>query len=162
MKQKSNKGFTLLEVLIAVLVLSIGLLGLAGLQLTGLRNNHSANLRGQATQFAYDMVDQVRANPVGLAAASYNSPTSASTATCLTTEGCTPAQLAQHNMFEWLADITNALPDGDAIICLDESPEDGTSAAKACSGGGTIYAVKVWWTDDRSGTEKLFVTTVAF
>ncbi len=162
MKQKLNKGFTLLEVLIAVLVLSIGLLGLAGLQLTGLRNNHSANLRGQATQFAYNMVDRMRANPVGLAAALYNKPTPASTAACLTTTGCTPTQLAQHDMFEWLANITSTLPDGDAIICLDTTPEDGTSAAKACSGGGTIYAVKIWWTDDRSGTEKRFVTTVAF
>jgi len=162
MKQKSQKGFTLLEVLIALLVLSVGLLGLAGLQLTGLRNNHSAQLRGQATQFAYDMVDQMRANPVGMAASAYNSPTGASTANCLTTTGCTPAQMAKHDMSEWEASIAATLPDGKAIICLDADPEDGTSALKACSGGGSIYAVKIWWTDDRSGTEKRFVTTVAF
>jgi len=165
MNKKSNKGFTLLEVLIAVLVLSIGLLGLAGLQLTGLRNNHSAQLRGQATQFAYDMVDQMRANPVGMGASAYNSPTATATASCLTSipaTGCTPAQMAEQDMFEWAANIAAALPDGDAIVCLDATPEDGTSAAKACSGGGSVYALKLWWTDDRSGAEQRFVTTVAF
>lgn len=162
MKQKINKGFTLLEVLIAVLVLSIGLLGLAGLQLTGLRNNHSAHLRGQATQFAYDMVDQMRANPVGMAVSAYNNPSASATAACLTTAGCTPAQMAEHDMFEWTTNIAATLPDGDAIVCLDATPEDGTSGAKGCSGGGSVYAVKIWWTDDRSGTEKRFVTTVAF
>jgi type IV pilus assembly protein PilV len=59
---KCNRGFTLLEVLVAVLVLSIGLLGLAGLQAASLRNNHSGYLRSQATILAYDYIDRMRAN----------------------------------------------------------------------------------------------------
>jgi len=48
--------------LVAMLVLAIGLLGLAGLQVVGLRNNQSAYLRAQATQLAYDMADRMRTN----------------------------------------------------------------------------------------------------
>ncbi len=54
-------GATLIEVLVAIVVLSVGLLGLAGLQMTGLQSNHSAYLRSQATLLAYDLADQMRA-----------------------------------------------------------------------------------------------------
>lgn len=57
-----NRGFTLIEVLVAVFVLSIGLLGLAGLQATSLRNNHGGYLRSQANILAYDLIDRMRAN----------------------------------------------------------------------------------------------------
>ena len=60
-RQRKQDGFTLLEVLIALLVLSIGLLGLAALQTVGLRSNQMANLRTLATQRAYDISDQMRA-----------------------------------------------------------------------------------------------------
>lgn len=58
---RSQAGFTLLEVLIALLVLSIGLLGLAALQAAGLRSSHGAYLSSQATLLAYDMADRIRA-----------------------------------------------------------------------------------------------------
>ena len=59
---KSERGMTLIEVLVAVLVLAIGLLGLAGLQMTGLKSNHSAYLRSQTTLLAYDLTDRMRVN----------------------------------------------------------------------------------------------------
>ncbi|MEJ2108263.1 MAG: type IV pilus modification protein PilV [Acidiferrobacteraceae bacterium] len=61
----NQRGFTLTEVLIAVLVLAVGLLGLAGLQLAGMKSNHSAYLRSQATIVAYDLLDRMRADPAG-------------------------------------------------------------------------------------------------
>jgi type IV pilus assembly protein PilV len=60
--RRNASGFTLLEVLIAVLILSIGLLGLAGLQITSLKFNHSAYMRTAATNLAYDMTDRMRVN----------------------------------------------------------------------------------------------------
>ena len=57
-----QRGFTLLEVLIAVMLLAVGLLGLAGLQAVSLRNNHSAYLRSQATMLTYDIIDSMRTN----------------------------------------------------------------------------------------------------
>ncbi len=58
----SCRGMTLLEVLIAVLVSCIGLLGLAGLQTASVRFNASAYYRSQATSLAYDLADRMRAN----------------------------------------------------------------------------------------------------
>jgi type IV pilus assembly protein PilV len=57
-----NAGFSLVEVLISALVLSIGLLGLAGLHVTGMRSNHSAFYRSQATVLSYEIIDRMRAN----------------------------------------------------------------------------------------------------
>ena len=77
---RQQAGFTLIEVLIAVLLLSVGLLGLAGLQTASLRNNGSALLRSQATTIAYDILDQMRA---GVSPANPNySPYETSGLTC--------------------------------------------------------------------------------
>lgn len=65
-------GFTLLEVLVSLLILSVGLLGIAGLQLTGLRSNQSAYVRSQATILAYDILDRMRANRAEAQAGGYN------------------------------------------------------------------------------------------
>jgi type IV pilus assembly protein PilV len=61
-RQHKISGFTLIEVLIAMLILSVGLLGLAGFQASSARNNTSAYNRSQATQLAYDLADRIRAN----------------------------------------------------------------------------------------------------
>ena len=60
--QRNDRGFTLVEVLVALLVLAVGLLGVLGLQVRGMANNHNAMLRSQASQFAYEMLDMMRAN----------------------------------------------------------------------------------------------------
>ncbi len=62
-----QSGFSLLEVLIAIVITSIGLLGLAAMQATGLRNNHSAYHRSQATVLAYDIADRMRSNASSMA-----------------------------------------------------------------------------------------------
>lgn len=133
MINKKN-GFTLIEVLITVLVLAIGLLGLAGLQVNSLRNNLSAEQRGKAAQLAYDMTDRMRSNTPGLA--DYINA-KAEDANCVKTPvvGCTPAQLAKHGKFEWERKVGNTLPGGQGAISLS----------------GAIYSVTVSWDDDRDG-----------
>jgi type IV pilus assembly protein PilV len=59
---KRERGTTLIETLVALLVLSIGLLGIAGMQMTSLQNNRGAHLRSQAQVLAYDIADRMRAN----------------------------------------------------------------------------------------------------
>ena len=61
---KSRSGFTLIEVMIAILVLGIGLLGFALLQTMSVRFSQSANYRTQATNLTYEMLDQMRANRI--------------------------------------------------------------------------------------------------
>lgn len=152
----------MLEVLIAILVVSFGLLGLAGLQATGLRNNHSAYMRSIATQSAYDIADRMRANKVGADALSYNM-TSTATPTdpgCIAA-GCSTGNMAIYDAFQWKTNLASLLPGGKGIVCLDTTPNDGTPTAVACTGTGTTYAIKIWWNDEKdpAATPKLFVTS---
>jgi type IV pilus assembly protein PilV len=119
-----NTGFTLVEILITVIVLSIGLLGLAGLQISGLRANMSSEARSKATLLANDIIERMRANPLGvqnpvaaadnqyagintasLACGSNPNPFCSSNsggATLVTAPGgCTPAQMAAFDAWVW-------------------------------------------------------------
>jgi len=100
-------GFTLLEVLIAVLVLSVGLLGLAGLQASSLRNNHSADLRSQATILGYGIADRMRANRTAALAGSYD------VAYASTPSG---SSIAGSDVSGWKTLLSSALPSGDGRI----------------------------------------------
>ena len=139
-----GRGFTLLEVLIAVVVLSIGLLGVAGLQALGQQSNHSAYLRSQATALAYDIIDRMRANNSGVSAGDYNSIDT--TANTYSDPGCASAtcsasQMAQYDMYDWQQELSTQLPTGNGKV---------TGA-----GSGSIYTVTVMWDDDRNGSASL-------
>ena len=154
--RQSSRGFTMLEVLIAIVVIAFGLLGVAGLQVVALKNNQSAGARLIATTLANDMVDRIKTNALGLISGDYDRPDvnayTTQVAACLSAGGCTPQQLAQNDRFEWAQLVAAALPGGRAIVCLDSTPDDGANAAApACDGAGTtLYAVKIWWNDDRN------------
>ncbi|PTN38085.1 type IV pilus modification protein PilV [Desulfonatronum sp. SC1] len=61
-RQRTPRGFSLLEVLVGLLILAIGLLGLAALQVRSLQHNNDAYFRSQATLMSYDIIDRMRAN----------------------------------------------------------------------------------------------------
>lgn len=148
----TSRGTTLIEVLVSLLILSIGLLGMVGLQTVSLRNTQTAYQRTQATLLTADIMERMRANPQGLNAGSYNNAGASLSAACLSVTGCSAAALALHDVAEWQAAVASALPAGAGVVCLDSSPEDGTPASPACDGAGNVYAIKVWWDDNRDGT----------
>ncbi|MBK7541914.1 MAG: type IV pilus modification protein PilV [Candidatus Competibacteraceae bacterium] len=162
---KSSAGFTLLEVLVALVVLSVGLLGLASLQVNGLRFNHSAYLRTQATLLAEELADRMRANRPGFVAGNYDNPANLTVvAACQTPAGCTSAQMAQTDVAQWRQSLAALLPTGQGVVCLDtvpvELPAASTPAAPSCD-GGTTYAIKIWWDDNRSGgANQRFIATL--
>lgn len=143
-----------------MLVLSFGLLGMAGVQSVSLRNNQAAFYRTQATTLTADMIERMRANKTGVANDDYDDATGAATAACFTVAGCTSGQMAAQDVLDWEAMVTAALPGGDAVVCLDSTGDDGTTGAQACDGSGNVYAIKIWWDDNRDGVaEQRYVTT---
>jgi len=175
--QKLSSGFTLLEVLVAVVVFSIGLLGLASLQVMGLRLNHDSLLRTVATIQANDMADRMRTNVAATslgAMSPYNNPSKAATGNpnCLGKDSsgnsadvsCTAEQMAQQDFYEWYASLSGSsattwspatqatMPSGTGVVCIDSTPNDGTPSAPGCDGviatpGKPIFAIKVWWVE---------------
>lgn len=127
-------GFTLLEVMVALVIFSIGLLGLAGLQSQSLRYNHSAYLQTQATFLAYDILDRMRANKETAQAGGYNAgfSTSGSNHDCNnSTVTCGTNQMAQFDIFEWKNLLSNSLPGGTGSV--------GQS--------GDVFTVTIQWDD---------------
>lgn len=150
--RRSQSGFSLIEVLVSALILAIGLVGVAGLQAMSLKNNQSAYMRSQASALAYDLADRMRTNVAGANAGYYDPANAAVRASCSTAVGCGPQQLAQNDISQWNAELAGNLPMGTGFVCIDSTPYDGASvAAPACDGTGTLYAVKVWWDDNRDG-----------
>lgn len=108
------RGFTLLEVMVALLVLSIGLLGIASLQATTVRFNHGAFLRSQATNLAYDITDRMRANRDEALAGSYDVAAFSDPApVCGAIAGATVAAL---DVSGWMSSLACALPAGNGRI----------------------------------------------
>lgn len=105
-----QQGFTLIEVLIATLVLSVGLLGLAGLNAVSVKMNHSAYLRSQATNLAYEIVDAIRANP----ASDYTG--SQKPTTCDTDFSRANTDIKTDDLNEWANNLACLLPRGQGNI----------------------------------------------
>lgn len=155
--KSQQMGFSLIEVLITLIVVSLATIGAAVLQLKAVQAGHSAYLHTQATLLAHDMSERMRANPAGLASKSYHLPTAKNVGGCFTISGCDQDEMAQSDMYEWAGNhsgsrIKQLLPEGAAVVCIDSTPDDGSSAAAACDGVGDVYAIKIWW---RENSEKM-------
>lgn len=161
---KNTHGFSLVELMVAVLILAVGLIGLAGLQVAGLRSNQVAYYRSIATQLAYDMTDRMKANVVGVQNGNYNNG-AAGTADCKTSM-CTPAELAEYDLATWNAALSSKLPNGKGLVCLPSSTTsapvigDSSNQTALCGTSGNVYIIRVWWDDDRGGsTTQGFLTS---
>lgn len=125
----------MIEILITLVVLSIGLLGIAGLQVTGLKSNRSAYYRSQATVIAYDMIDRMRTNVDGVAGGDYDDLDSTddhNDPDCISSvNGCSAASLAQNDIIEWTSDHLSVLPAGTGTVTKN----------------GDIFTVSVNWVE---------------
>lgn len=154
----------MLEVLIAIVVLSFGLLGLAGLQAAGLRASHQSSFRSIAAQQAYAMADRVRSADRGEGLAnSYHLAAPVAKPSCDTTAGCSASDRASNDGAKWNTQLAGLLPSGSVlaipggVVCRDQVLGDGTSpAAHGCDGVGSIFVVKIWWEENQTGSVERF------
>ena len=127
---RDQRGFTLIEILVTLFILAIGLLGLAGLLVEGMRNNQGAYLRTQASILAYDIADRMRANRDEAESGSYSGFTTEGASTnlpaCATQAGgCSSSQQADLDKAEWARQIQSfgsdmpMLPGGVGTIQFD-------------------------------------------
>lgn len=134
-------GFTLLEVLVAMVVLSFGLLGMAGLQGTSLRNNTMAYQRSQATILGFEIMESMRANRDVAQSGSYNIALSASPPSIT---GSGAAKVATEDLSAWFSRLGSSLPNGDGAISCDAN---------------NVCQVTVQWDAPGAGTQQFIVST---
>lgn len=122
--RKGGSGYSLIEVMVALFVLSIGMLGVAGLSIDALKDSRSSLYRNKAVSFAWDMAERIRANRAAAGDYDTDSTTGADQG-CFTTHSqvasqCTGTNLAAHDIWEWqqaLQDVNSGgLPSGSGTI----------------------------------------------
>jgi type IV pilus assembly protein PilV len=114
-----QKGFTLIEVMIAIVVFSFGLLGVAGVMTVAVKNNHNGYMRTQAAFLTTSIIDMMRRNQLGVfqglydgTYAGYSSVSSA----CVSGIGCDYAGLAARDVSQWSNMITQFLPNSSGTV----------------------------------------------
>jgi len=132
--QKRQAGFSLVEMLVATLVLSLGLLGIAGMQTLSLRNNNNSYMSTQANLMAYDIVDSMRANRDAALASSYNIAMSSSA----------PAGNAvwETDLRTWLGNV-GSLPNGDGSVDCDAANDVCTIKVRWAAYGDTVNLTSI-------------------
>jgi type IV pilus assembly protein PilV len=143
--RSGSSGFTLVEVMVSLVVLGIGLLGIAKLVLFSAHSNDSAYLRSQATELAYAILDNMRANRTIAMTQGYDTPLNTAPGVpgpCLGVGGCLPPALAQYDISMWLTRLAAALPSGTGSIATV------TTVAPV----GTTATITVQWDDAAAQT----------
>ena len=132
-------GFTVVEVMVALVIFTVSLLGLAGLQASSLRNNQFAYLNTVATQLAYDMGERIRANRERAIAGDYNVDNINGSIITPSVDcysgSCGAADIAVTDAYEWLTAIEENLPSGKGQVVAN----------------GNLFTVTVLWDQERNG-----------
>ncbi|ANI18353.1 type IV pilus modification protein PilV [Pseudomonas citronellolis] len=123
-------GSTLIEVLIAMVVLAIGLIGMAGLQATSVQSNQGAYYRSQASILANDMADRIRANRANALSGAYTMSSFPDSSTSNSVTG----SRAAIDRGEWLNQLASTLPDGTGMVALN----------------GNVFTISIRWNDNRA------------
>lgn len=117
MSKHAVSGFTLIEVLVALVVMSVGMLGIAGLYVTSMQAGRTSLFHHHAVTLAGDVADRIRANPraaIAYAGLGANS-------NCIFPGGvdCTPPEMAAHDIFLWDQQAVDTLPNGTVTIVFN-------------------------------------------
>lgn len=162
LKAGPQRGFTLLEILVAIVVLSFGVLGMVGMQAAALQSNRAARDQSTAVALGRELADLMRANKdVALSANNnylvddYSGPAPEITVNCATNACTNPATLAQFDRDQWLGRVSAALPGARVVVCFDDTPYDDSGVPQwACnSEANQTLVVKIGWTQQSSAED---------
>ena len=161
-----SRGFSLMEVLVSIVVLTIGVLGMVGMQAAALQANREAKLQSSAVVFGRELADMIRGNKA-IGVLTLNNPylgvfnTTPLVATtplyCLNvaTGNCADnTEIANAEMTEWLDRVSAELPGARVTTCFDSAPYDASGIPQwACTAGaGAPIVIKIGWT--KTSTDK--------
>ncbi len=132
---KRQCGLGLVEILVTIVLVSIGVLGIAGLHMASLKTSQNAYMRTIAMLQAYDMADRIRANTEGAYACAYNNIVSAPNDPNCISSGCTAGQLAAYDAFDWNSSNAYLLPLGQGTV----------------TGDSGTFLITVMWDEERAG-----------
>jgi len=114
---RGGRGFSLIEVLIALIILSVGMLGIAGLYVQSMQAGRTSMFRHNAVTIAGDIADRIRANP---AAGTAYAATAGADNSCVNGGiSCSPAQMAAHDISLWQEQADDSLPNGTVTVTHD-------------------------------------------
>lgn len=154
------QGFSLLEVLISIVILSFGVLGMVGLQATALQSNRDARLQSTASSLARELAEIMRSDKYAFYDANSNpylqdftAPLTPVTAShCLdigSTQPCgNHSEIANALMTEWLARVSAELPGARVNVCVDRVPFDANGLPRwnCTPGADAVTFIKIGWT----------------
>lgn len=143
------RGFTLIEVLVSLLVLAIGVLGVATLQLSTYRQLQTSNNYAIAALLGGDMADRILANSAQALPpiSAYNHSDAPTTASNCATGACTPAQRATYDIAQWQSQLA-----GNADMWGGAGLPSGSGEVAPVTGTTNELEIIVRWDDDRSGS----------
>ena len=142
----AQRGASLLEVLVSLIILSIGLLGLAALQTVSAKSGFSAYYRSQATWLAYDMSDRMRTNRTAALGNAYNTAMPSTPPACNPSLNTTGA-LAARDVAEWRNQVACLLPSGNASVVRDATDP-------------TVFIIRIQWDDVRGNIQPTTTTSI--
>ncbi|HEX7636637.1 MAG TPA: type IV pilus modification protein PilV [Noviherbaspirillum sp.] len=151
-----KKGFSLIEVLVSLLVLAIGVIGAAGMQLAAARTAQQSAFQTFALQLAAEMADAMRAGGGQLESmwamdySSANDGEPVTPARFCYADSCNAQEFAEFQLYEWKKRVKTGLPAGRVLVCRDATPWDSVrrSLSWSCEGGAGEEAplvVKLGW-----------------
>jgi len=117
----SNHGFSLIEVLVSLFVISIGMLGIVGLFTSSIRFTDSAYLNSQAIVLSYDLIEKIRANPQAITIYQIDHLSDVTASPDCNTASCTATTMAQADLANWKLLLTTELPAADASVAVTSS-----------------------------------------
>jgi type IV pilus assembly protein PilV len=170
-KNRYSQGFTLLEILVAIVVLSFGLLGMVGIQAMALKSNSDAKQQSVAVQLGVELSEMMRGNKgiaVGLTPSAnpyliedFPAKQSIPTPTeyCDRGTGCTTAlNVAQWEIADWLTRVNDTFPGVRVQVCYDDEPYDSGGLPQfGCKGAAAAdkpISIKIGWTRQSTNTDR--------